>query len=569
VNGALPTPSPRAGQCPQQRVVYLPAATVGFTAEKPVEQPSLSQRRICYPPPASANIWLTTAHVAQIEHIIYELGYEQLYLLALQLGLPQGYRLTLLWTTANEAVVAKAKVAKATTEEEAAAAVAAHKGGHECLVQLLGHTLPEHLFTHQQLLAALVRIGRTDLAEMHCDQFNILFDYQHYDSNTLQCEEPGHNGNSIDQVLSHFDLCQIFTGRLPGLRSIPLETLAQTTGYPQLLNDPQLPYFKDENTLAVCRLLENIVAGRKQSLTVREAVAILCKPEIGQINIAHRLINAFTSRKPNEGAPPAVWDDQQSLETFRLISKLGGLKYPLLDVATFASALGVPDFKMEQMQPLTPNTSTLMNVIFQARQLREQLSAGHILYALEEAATVCDALPRLREIQRLHVPMFHQTTACKPPAISAPLAVTEVLTQVPDSKPLTKSFLGGLLLSHNWVLIGLAMGLSAAELEEIGESAKPDARLTAFYLSAKLTEPHRQLETGDLYQALLQLNDQEALRYFPKRLSSNRSTELPKAVEQAMTSGLKTAKVLREEGQTQHLSHIDPLLEREWVNNGA
>ncbi len=546
VNDALPTRYHiPAEQHPQQRLGYLPKATVRFATGMPVEPALLLQRRVCPTSvPAYANSRVTAAHIGQIDNIVRELSKREPYLLASQLGLQQWFRTELLYYTAKDY-------------------------GREHLLQRgLRQIHPNNLFTHQQLLVALARIGRLDLAETYCRQFHIRFDYQPY-NNTLQCEEPGRNDYGIDQVLSHFDLCQIFTGQLVDLSSIPLETLVQTTGYLELLNDPRLPEHRnDEGALVIYRFLENIVANKGRSLTVREAVSVLCKPEIGQINIAHRLIKAFTSRQPNMDtiARQKEQDRQTTSQTLQLILGLANQNVPL-DVPTFAHTLGIPTFKMAQIPQAGADTQTLMGIIGQSRKLRDHLSAGHILYALLKAAEPYDVGRLHREIQRLKVPLFHQTTACRPPPITTPLAVTEVLTQVPDSKPLTMSFLSDLPLSHNWVLIGLAMGLSVVELEEIGESAKPDARLTAFYLSRKLTEPHRQLETGDLYQVLLELNDQEALRHFPKRLSFKRGTVLPIPIEQAMTSGLDTVKALCRSENIRYLSYINPLLHHEWVNN--
>ena len=547
VNGVLPTPcAALAEQYRQQSVDYPPAVSVGLTTEIPTEPVLLSQRRVCHTSGAvtSANSRLTTAHVGQIGNIIDELRNRELYLLALQLDLPRSIRLTLLYTAA------------------------VHKNGHDYLIQQLRQIPPDNLFTHQQLLGALTRSGRLDLAEMYCCQFNIPFAHRCYD-NTLQCEEAGRDDSNIDQVLSHFDLCQIFTGQLVELSAIPLATLAQTTGHPGLLSDPVLAELQSEDTLAIYRFLENIVAAKGRSLTVREAVTILCKPEIGQINIAHRLLNAVTGRQPSVGQTDTQKIElgyQPITQTWRLIQGLVDYKVPL-DVNIFAHTLGVPVVKMTQIPAVKLNTPTLMNIIGQSRKLRDQLSPGHILYALQQAAIPYDVDWLYRAIQHLNVPLFHHVVACPPPLISAPLAVAEILTRAPDSVPLTMNFLGDLPLSHNWVLIGLAMGLSTDELKGISEVAKPDTRLTAFYLSTKLTEPGRQLETGDLYQALLQLDDQEALRHFPKRLSFKRSTELPTAIRQAMTSGLKTAKALCKGRDIKHLSNLDPLLYHEWVNN--
>ena len=112
---------------------------------------------------------------------------------------------------------------------------------------------------------------------------------------------------------------------------------------------------------------------------------------------------------------------------------------------------------------------------------------------------------------------------------------------MPESVPLTATFLSTLPLSHNWIPIGLAMGLNKEELSQINTRSKSDSRLLAFYLSEKLIEPHRQLETGDLYHALVELNDQATLDYFRRSQSGRRINPLPESAKQAMKQGLQAA----------------------------
>ena len=115
---------------------------------------------------------------------------------------------------------------------------------------------------------------------------------------------------------------------------------------------------------------------------------------------------------------------------------------------------------------------------------------------------------------------------------------------MPYSVPLTMAFLGSLPLSHNWIPIGLAMGVSREELQQIAHKSASDKRLAAFYLSNKLIETNRQLETHDLFQALLDLNDQQAIGYFNNSLMGQRSEPMPEEMKQVLRRGRRTAHAL-------------------------
>lgn len=512
------------------------------------EQAPLSQRQVFH---GVASVThqnrLTAAHFDHISDIFQQLLKKDTYLLALQLGLPADYRLKLL--------------------SDAAAGHDVKDSFEQQLREMAQNTMLSHL----QLLVALTRSGRIDLVETYRYKFGIQFDPSLYED-TLYCEDPRQKSYKIDKALSLFDLCQIFSGKLDNLSATPIQSLAQVMGYSSLLADSELAKLvesdkkrdeksdaknidesddksieeataesieKTDGKFSTYWLLEKIIQS-KGDMTVREAAAVLCTPEIGQINIARRLIAAAID--PNK-VPHHQYKEQfcqEAFQAFQLISALVNNRV-MLDPEKFAHALRIPAYRVLPMRPMVVNTTALMEIILQARKCHYYLAPGHILYALQQAVASFD-IDRLNAVfQSTNVPLFHRAGVVQPHAVESPFPLRRDLTQMPESVPLTATFLSSLPLSHNWVPIGLAMGLGQEELSQINSQGKSDARLLAFYLSEKLSEPDRQLETGDLYHALLELNDQEAIQYFLPSKSGQRINPLPEPVKQVMKQGLQSA----------------------------
>lgn len=527
-------------------VHYLPQQeSVGLA--KQMAQASLSQRQVsCNIAHVTHQNRLTAAHFDFIHEIFQQLLKKDTYLLALQLGLPDHYRLNLL----NDAAA-----------------------DQPSLQQQLREMAQNTLFSHQHLLVALTRCGRFDLVELYCHKFGIGFDSSPYED-TLYCEDPQQKSYEINKALSLFDLCQIFSGKLDNLSATPVETLAQVMGYRSLLADPELARLvkndekidekiddhsdelideqsiqqhidksieKTDGKLSIYWLLEKIIQ-HKGYITAQEAAAILCTPEIGQINIARRLIAAATD--PHHYKVPhdlrKAQHCQEAFQTFQLISALVAHRV-LIDPEKFACALGIPAYRLTLMRPLVVNSTTLMDIILQARKFHYYLAPGHVLYALEQAVPYFDADQLNAVFQSTNVPLFHQAAITKPPVVQSPFSLPKDLTKMPESVPLTGTFLSTLPLSHNWIPIGLALGLNKEELSQVNTQGKSDSRLLAFYLSEKLIEPHRQLETGDLYHALIELNDQRTLDHFRRSQSGQRINPLPESAKQAMKQGLQAA----------------------------
>ena len=154
-----------------------------------------------------------------------------------------------------------------------------------------------------------------------------------------------------------------------------------------------------------------------------------------------------------------------------------------------------------------------------------------------------NSVPLNREYQ-IQLSLLQKLTPEQPSAIKPPYRPDDdSVAATPRSQPLTPDFLCRLPLSHNWFLIGFAMGISMEELLDIDQKTKegkhkgPDQRcsLGACYLSVKLAElGKRGVETGHLFQVLHNLNDQVALRYFPQHLSATPEKALPEEIRKAI-----------------------------------
>ena len=503
---------------------------------------------------------LTTTHLDQIADIFQELSISDTYLLAVQLGLPDDNRLELL------------------------SGGAAGDDVHDSLLEQLRTIAPNSKLNLQQLLVALTRSGRLDLAHICSHRFEIEFNDYEFER-ILSCEDPSPEPHGLDHNLSLIDLCQIFSGKLDDLSATPVQTLAQATGFRNLLANPELRRLiefdirnadkkvaqpspnsggKTNDQLSTYWLLEKILQYRG-GMTAGEVAATLCIPEIGQFNIARRLIWAVTNLQTKEmSIQLKVQLLHEAPETFKLISGLVDYKVPL-DPEDFACALGVPAYIIALLRPLKPDTATLMNIIFQARKRHDYLHPGHILYALQRAVAPDDIRRLNVAYMKINVPLFRSYVVTKPPPFILPVEADESPAQTPDSVPLTSTFLSTLPLSHNWILIGLAMGLDRAELQQIHDKSDSDTRLLAFYLSEKLIEPHRQLETNDLYRALVRLGDQEALKYFSTSRSGRRTRPMPGPMKRELNRGMQIAIQLLENYE-RYQTPIDKYLNpEEWI----
>ena len=406
--------------------------------------------------------------------------------------------------------------------------------------------------THHQLLVALSRSRRQDLIGKYLQLLKIPFTPNLY-TNALACENPhihrpaddarrsddfDHSPADKSQALSDSDLCRIFCGQLNDVNVIAPEILAQAAGYPELLNDPLLTELEQDH-LDIYLLLENILA-KKEHMNIEDVQEILYKPEILEVRFANRLDQVKSFQPGIREAQQQSW---QIHTNHQLTPQLLGFISQLIaknispDLNSFASALGMPTFQVSQTLKLCqdlPKLQQLMHVIMKAEQVSVKLTKGHLLYALKESIAsdqVADLDSLLQE-----EPLFQQIVATKPPKKNTFLPHQE--GSLPHcSEPLTMSFLSNLPLSHNWCDIGLAMGLTYEELREISDKVSPRSQAVAFYLSAKLTEPHRKLETGHLFQALNLLKDQGTLEYFPRHLSAKPENTLPEATSQAMVVG--------------------------------
>ena len=474
--------------------------------------------------PPDINSEITLPQVLRFCSQVEQLSRETLYLLAVHLNLPRDFRL------------------KQLTEQKSNNAYP-----DESLNSGLFRVLTNKTITHQQLLVALSRSQRQDLINKYCQLTQITFIPGPY-TNALSCENPHIHRRADDaqhsddydrspadksQALSDSDLCRIFCGQ--DSIAITPEILAQAAGYPELMNDPLLTKLK-QNQLDVYLLLEKILA-KKGQMTIGDVQEILYKPEILEIRFANRLDKVISHQPSIMEAQLQSWqiptDRLHPPQLFGFLSQLDAKKI-LPDLKSFALALGMPAFRVTQILKFYCGRSILqdlMEVIQKAGHVSVKLTKGHLLYALKESISsdqVADLDSLLQE-----QPLFQQVVATKLP--EADTFSPQKENSLPHrSEPLTMSILSDLPLSHNWFDIGLAMGLTHDELKEIDDKASPKSKAAAFYLSAKLTEPHRKLETGHLFEALWLLKDQDTLEYFPKHLSAKPENTLPEATSRAM-----------------------------------
>lgn len=600
VTDARPTGAPpRPSGNPHPNRYIPPSPSYGYTRAQ--VQPSQWQISHTQTPADQ----MTTAHLDKVAAIFQELLISDTYLLAVQLGLPGSYRLKLL----NDGAAGN-KVQDSLLSDGAVIGKVQNS-----LFQQLQAMAANSKLSHSHLLIALARCGRLDLFNKYTTQLRILCkidDYRDNFENALVCEHPHYRSRGYDQRLCLIDLCLIFAGKLADTSATPVETLAQAIENCNLLTDtelsrlikfdienagkewtvPQPPPENGDNEngdnenggdengdkvndkLATYWLLERIYQNR-DGITAREVASILCKPEIGEITIARRLLRLHkTDHQPDKNLH--IWRKAKLLDDvpaiFQLISGLSDHKVTL-NPEEFAKALGVPAYKIAFLQPLKLDTSTLTNIILQARKVHDYLYPEYVLYAVQQAVESFETrhlnqtLAKLDE--KLNTQYFRRLVPIKPPSQPWPFRIDKKLGQMPDSVPLTMTFLGSLPLSHNWIPIGLAMGVSREELQQIACKSASDKRLAAFYLSKKLIETNRQLETHDLYQALLDLNDQQAIGYFDKSLMGLRSEAMPEAMKQVLKHGQTIAHALCR-AQTEDPNIFAKYLkgteeEREWI----
>lgn len=484
------------------------------------------------------NSEITPPQLIRFCYDVKSLCREDLYLLAVHLDLPHDFRFKL---------IAEQKANDVYPDES--------------LNTELFKVLTKENITHQQLLVALSLCHRGDLITKYRQRVNIPFNPMP-NTNALSCENPHIHRRADDarrsddydrspagksQALSDSDLCRIFCGHL-NVNTITPEILAQAAGYPELLNDPLLTELK-KYQLDKYLLLEKILE-KKGQMNIEDVQEILYKPEILDISLANRL-DKVTSDQPGN-MEKQLHSRQMRADQLRSPQLLGFLSNLVTrkispDLKLLTLALGMPAFQVSETLKYRRDhaeLTTLLDVIVKAQHASVNLTTEHLLYALKESIS-SDQMADLDSLLQEH-PLFKQIRATKPPKVVNMLPHKEV--SLPHcSKPLTMSFLSDLPLSHNWFDIGLAMGLTNDELREIEGKVSPGSRAVAFYLSAKLTEPHRKLETGHLFQALKRLNDQATLDFFPIHLSAKPENTLPKGTSQALAEGRSSILSRRQE----------------------
>ncbi|WP_257264800.1 hypothetical protein [Endozoicomonas sp. ONNA2] len=401
--------------------------------------------------------------------------------------------------------------------------------------------------THEKLLTILAGVSRFDLVKSHCKNFGIVFESR-FLTHWLPDVKAVDDNAALDYPLDFFKLHQIFTGD-GYLLKVSTASIAFAAGYPELMADQDLQAtLKSGNEVSTATLLKKILDKQGGSMTTNELVKILSHPEINNIRCAHRLIEAL---KSNPAPIPLAKPHKLRKQNEFMTSELARIQIP---ADALGDALRVPwPIRRRILNQTSVDETTqnqYSNLLHAAFRSQPELTPEHILYALRKAAG-SDRL--IKELEKL-IADNHKSLSLFQKLNPEPSTVEPIYRQDDDnaaamagSKPLTPDFLRRLSLSHNWFSIGFAMGLSVDELRDIHQKTshtyqnnqtKRDT-LAACYLSAKLAELGKKgVETGHLFQALQNLDDQVTLDYFPEEHLPEKALpmDIANAIEQAKST---------------------------------
>ncbi|WP_257297133.1 hypothetical protein [Endozoicomonas sp. YOMI1] len=410
--------------------------------------------------------------------------------------------------------------------------------------------------THKKLLTMLAGISRLDLIELHCKNFGIVFDQSRFSTQWPPAVKAVDTNAALDYQLDFFKMHQILKQDGYLLYTVPMATIAFAAGYPELMMDQDLQTISSsDNALSTTILLKKILDKQGGSMTTNELVKIISHPEIMAISCAHRLIEALSG---NPVSFSLINEGTLSRQMFCLAEGIANIKIPA-DAIGNALGVSLPIIQSILKQSFVDEATRMQiyNLLCAATHCQPGLTPAHILYALHEAAgstRLERKLNRFITINKEKLSLFLEPNPEQPPAIK-PLyrQDDDSSATTAGSQPLTPDFLRRLPLSHNWFLIGLAMGLSVDELRNIDQKTshtyhddqKKKHSLAACYLSDKLAElGKRGVETGHLFQVLHNLDDQVALHYFPKHLSAPPEKALPEDIANAIEQAKSILKLL-------------------------
>ena len=278
----------------------------------------------------------------------------------------------------------------------------------------------------------------------------------------------------------------------------------------------QLSYLSRSSEDSKHQLLIACYNARPDGISLNDMVRLLERPDLGRLKEARTLVSEATGMSV----------DQTAVSIYSVFFPCMELPEPL----EFAVALGMPEEIRESLGVDGQGDNLSTNVLIEAEK-RGLLTDGNLVFALYQIgrADIKEKIQELADVEP--VPLGDQASLALTPEELGLIPVEEE----PRSERLTLSHLTDIQMDHCWYWLGLAMGVSIRELELIAVNKKL-RNSCAEEFRKRLVRMSSELETGHLYQALISLNDQTALRSLPTHFHCEPRKPLAEIIPRSRTS---------------------------------
>ena len=360
------------------------------------------------------------------------------------------------------------------------------------LIRLLVELHKHHLLNYGPLISALKHQGLNRLIREPVQKLKLDLpprqpDYRVYSGNRVR---------ALTQPLSLRDLVDIVPFH------IPREAVAQGLGCPEEAGPEKerlLP--KHFGRIERMILLLARCQKRKGAITANDVIKMFYHPELLLLSEAHDLAAALT------GQPHG----RERIPLRQMI--LGPIYFE--NLKEFGLALGLPERLLISVLTESIGYEEQLREVFRKAIDLDRLTPENLVYAMEMSgnAQAIDRIDWLRGVEGRPLPEDQPVFLARD---ESGQAFEEPMETEARSEPITLANTGGLPFSHNWFWIGLAMGLSDYDLTVIHK----DCRKTSdrWFRVLHLLESEK-YETRHLYDVLRFLEDEEAVRAFPKELT--------------------------------------------------